>query len=280
MDEEALQRAAEIVAEAGALLITAGAGFGVDSGLPDFRGDEGFWNAYPPYRGLGKRFIDMENPDGFRSDPPLAWGFYGHRLALYRETEPHAGFHRLREWGEAKPGGAFVMTSNVDEHFQRAGFSPDRIYEVHGSIHHLQCSQACDGSGIWEADDVTVEIDPDTMRATGELPACPHCGAVARPNILMFGDWAYLGDRNEEQRRRRLAWLDRREGERVAVLEFGAGSAVPTVRLFSEDACRRLDGATLIRVNPREPEVSRGEDVGIAAGALETIEAIGARMEG
>lgn len=58
MDEE-IQRAAELISEADALLITAGAG--VDSGLPDFRGNEGFWNAYPPYRKLGRSFIEMAN---------------------------------------------------------------------------------------------------------------------------------------------------------------------------------------------------------------------------
>ena len=69
--------AAEWIAEADGLLITAGAGMGVDSGLPDFRGKEGFWNAYP---GLGKQgvdFIDIANPRNFIIDPELAWGFTG-----------------------------------------------------------------------------------------------------------------------------------------------------------------------------------------------------------
>jgi len=64
----------------------AGAGMGVDSGLPDFRGDEGFWKAYPPMAKLGIRFSSMANPRWFESDPELAWGFYGHRLNLYRAT--------------------------------------------------------------------------------------------------------------------------------------------------------------------------------------------------
>ena len=51
---------------------------GVDSGLPDFRGDRGFWKAYPPYAKLGLHFAEMANPRWFDSDPELAWGFYGH----------------------------------------------------------------------------------------------------------------------------------------------------------------------------------------------------------
>ena len=99
--ETTIDRAAEAIARAQALLITAGAGIGVDSGLPDFRGNEGFWRAYPPLKRLGISFYDMANPIWFKRDPELAWGFYGHRLELYRSTEPHEGFRRLREWGEA-----------------------------------------------------------------------------------------------------------------------------------------------------------------------------------
>src|SRR3954468_13166449 len=119
-----LAQAADAVRTADALLVGAGAGVGVDSGLPDFRGDEGFWNAYPPYRHLGLSFVDLADPRWFEEDPALAWGFYGHRLNLYRATRPHDGFARLRDWGEACPLGAFVFTSNVDGQFQRAGFDP------------------------------------------------------------------------------------------------------------------------------------------------------------
>lgn len=278
--EESFANAAEILRESSALLITAGAGMGVDSGLPDFRGNEGFWNAYPPYRNLGRSFVEMANPEGFRTDPSFAWGFYGHRLELYRETVPHDGFGILRRWADAKKKGAFVMTSNVDGHFQRAGFPEDSIYEVHGSIHHLQCTEPCRGSGIWSADELRVEADKKTMRAVSELPRCQDCGAVARPNILMFGDWSYLGDRNDEQRCRLDEWLAERESERIAIVELGAGTAVPTVRLFSENVGRNVSSARLIRINVREPEVPRSTDRGIAVGALEALTRIDEILRG
>ena len=83
--DQALDRAAEVIAEAEALLITAGAGIGVDSGLPDFRGQHGFWNAYPPYRKLGLDFVDLANPAWFEDDPTLAWGFYDHETITPRQ---------------------------------------------------------------------------------------------------------------------------------------------------------------------------------------------------
>src|SRR5438105_14278934 len=127
MDQATVRRAAEAVAAAEALVIAAGAGMGVDSGLPDFRGDHGFWRAYPPYEKLGLRFTDMANPGWFERDPALAWGFYGHRLNLYRARQPHAGFGILRAWAGRMRLGAFAFTSNVDGHFQRAGFDPEHV---------------------------------------------------------------------------------------------------------------------------------------------------------
>ncbi|MCK5538828.1 MAG: hypothetical protein KAI79_18525, partial [Bacteroidales bacterium] len=59
MLEKKIQKAKELVKEANALIICAGAGMGVDSGLPDFRGNEGFWKAYPPMKNLGISFSQM-----------------------------------------------------------------------------------------------------------------------------------------------------------------------------------------------------------------------------
>src|SRR6516165_2970142 len=102
--EDLIRRAAEAIAGADALLIGAGAGMGVDSGLPDFRGAHGFWRAYPPYARLGLDFRALADPRWFRDDPALAWGFYGHRLGLYRRTRPHRGFRILRRWADCMPG--------------------------------------------------------------------------------------------------------------------------------------------------------------------------------
>lgn len=82
-------------------------------------------------------------------DPHLAWGFYGHRLKLYRDTQPHAGFAILQRIASQMPHGAFVFTSNVDGQFQKAGFSEMQVCECHCSIHHLQClSPRCEPQ-IW-----------------------------------------------------------------------------------------------------------------------------------
>jgi len=243
---------------------------GVDSGLPDFRGNEGFWKAYPVVARLGLSFAEMANPAWFRNEPELAWAFYGHRLNLYRRTKPHAGFTTLLKWAHNKPKGCFVFTSNVDGQFQKAGFDPELVEECHGSIHHFQCAETC-MPAIWEANNDAVPFDETTFRARKPLPRCPQCGGMARPNIMMFGDSTWLGERNERQHQRFQRWLRalKEPAARLAVVELGAGKSIPTVRHASERIVGRLEGR-LIRINPRESDAPHGH-FGIALGALEGI---------
>ncbi|MBU9221151.1 SIR2 family NAD-dependent protein deacylase [Burkholderia multivorans] len=254
------------LSRADALLVTAGAGIGVDSGLPDFRGTDGFWRAYPALRHERFEFHEIASPQAFRARPQLAWGFYGHRLALYRSTVPHAGFAILRRWIDAMPNGGFVLTSNVDGQFQKAGFDPARIVEIHGSIHALQCLRPC-SDDTWDAAPFIPAVDEATCRLVGEPPRCPHCGGLARPNILMFGDAGWLGARYAEQERALQQWIA--QAGRVAVVEIGAGTAIPTVRMLSEQL-----GADVIRVNAREAHARRADVIGLKGGALATLNAL------
>jgi NAD-dependent SIR2 family protein deacetylase len=274
-----IERAAHAIRKADALLFTAGAGLGVDSGLPDFRGDEGFWNAYPPFRRLGLSFMDLANPRWFVEDPALAWGFYGHRLGLYRRTRPHHGFALVRRWAAGKRHGAFVMTSNVDGQFQRAGFDPDRVFECHGAIEFLQCTGRC-GVGIFPAEGVEVSVDPETFRARPPLPRCPRCGALARPNILMFDDDGWDDERSGAQQDRFNGWLHTltQDGGALVVVECGAGTAIPTVRGFGEQVARAT-GGLLVRINPRESQAPTGH-VSLALGAREGLRALDTRVGG
>lgn len=271
-----IQQAAAAVRDARALLISAGAGMGVDSGLPDFRGDQGFWKAYPVYQHLGLDFAAMANPRWFQKDPAFAWGFYGHRLNLYRGTAPHAGFAVLRALAARAPQGAFVFTSNVDGQFQRAGFDEAQVVECHGSIHHLQCLRGC-GQPLFSAPEAQVQVDPATLRAAPPLPACPRCGGLARPNILMFGDAAWDDSRTSQQEARLSEFLAQVEGP-VCVLECGAGLAIPTVRHFSEEVARR---GALVRINPREPQIRDSaipRAISIPSGAAAALAAIAAAL--
>ncbi len=267
------KQGAAALAHARALVITAGAGMGVDSGLPDFRGERGFWNAYPMYERLGIAFADAANPTHFAADPSFGWGFYGHRANLYRATAPHAGFRLILDWCERFGIDYFVVTSNVDGQFQKAGFTDERILEVHGSIHRLQCAGPC-SADIWDNDEV-IPVDFATMRAR-HIPKCIHCGATARPNILMFSDWAWVPDRTDCQERLFAEFLTAHGGGPLTVIEIGAGTAIPTIRHTSERLGRR-PGVTVVRINPREAQIDPPH-ISLPCGALEGLIGIEAEL--
>lgn len=274
MLEQAIAHAADLIEGADALVVAAGAGMGIDSGLPDFRGPEGFWRAYPALGRRGLQFHQVASPHTFDTDSATAWGFYGHRLDLYRRTVPHQGFDILKRWGEGAFHGYGVFTSNVDGQFQRAGFDADAIVECHGSIHHLQCSKPC-ATTIWPADAFVPQVDDAKCMLVNAAPRCPDCGEVARPNIMMFGDFTWHAWRTANQEAQFHRWLD--DVSRLVVVEIGAGSAIPSVRNFSHDLIIE-HGARLIRINPRDPAVPSSHDVSIAAPALQSLLAIERRL--
>lgn len=292
-----IKRAAALIRDAGTVIVTAGAGMGVDSGLPDFRGPEGFWRAYPPYRELGLSFQDLACPDTFRRDPELAWGFYGHRRNLYARTVPHAGYTFLAGLQASKT--VVAVTSNVDGAFQKAEF--EHVYEAHGSIHRLQCLHhstcpgwANEGESIeqarrfagrrdvrlwpWPWDDEPIEVDEVTMRASGPFPTCPACGGMARPNILMFGDSDWDG-REAARQDLMVEEVMTRSSHPTIVLEFGAGLAISTIRRYSERAAQDFY-CPLIRINPRDGQVPGPHDISIPLGALDALMGIKVAMEG
>ncbi len=265
-----IERAANIFEQADCLIIAAGAGMGVDSGLPDFRGKEGFWKAYPALRDAGIEFTSIASPQTFIAHASRAWGFYGHRLALYRTTIPHDGFHILKKWASKLDFGYSVFTSNVDGQFQKAGYEPQRIVECHGSIHHLQCINACQSS-IWEAVEFAPLVDETTCELMNEAPTCQHCGAIARPNILMFNDWNWIASRTEQQQRRQQLTLS--TAKRPLVIEIGAGTHIPSVRHFSHRIIHDYNGR-LIRINPTDCKIPTSMDIGLKMGALEALRLI------
>lgn len=270
--DQSIYAAAQAIVEADTILITAGAGIGVDSGLPDFRGNQGFWNLYPTYARQRLTFSDLANPMWFHAEPHRAWGFYGYRYNLYKNTEPHDGFGLLRQWQDSKPNPGFVVTSNVDGQFQKSGFFPDRIYECHGSILYLQCLFNCHEQ-IWPTGNMKIKVDQEQFLAIGDLPSCPYCGELARPNILMFGDAGWLSTRSDLQRYAYQRWRENAVESKLAVIEIGAGFSLGTIRSLSQSL-----PAKLIRINPRDftgPE----RVISIEMTALQAIYAIDQAMK-
>ncbi|WP_423379856.1 SIR2 family NAD-dependent protein deacylase [Burkholderia sp. LMG 32019] len=259
---ERLKIATQWLRDADGILVTAGAGMGIDSGLPDFRDADGFWRAYPALKADGIGFEDIANSEAFHRHPVRAWGFYGHWLNLCRRTIPHEGFDILRRWAAKKEHGSFVFTGNVDGQFQKAGFEEKRILECHGSLHRLQCSRPC-SHYTWSADELHLDVDEEHCRLLSTLPRCPRCDNVARPNILMLDDDDWNDYAVRRRRMRFEAWLA--GVERMVVIEIGVDRTVQTV-------VTEMTGSLVIRINTEDYMVDPKKGVGLQGRALGLLE--------
>ncbi|EIM99271.1 silent information regulator protein Sir2 [Paraburkholderia hospita] len=264
IDNTDIQRAADWIRSADGIVIAAGAGMSVDSGLPDFRGTGGLWTSLLP-AGMTERDVgSLTQGDCFVEKPVDAWQFYGRALQVCRQCTPHAGYAMLKRWAGRTRHGAFVFTSNVDGHFQAAGYDESRVLECHGTLNFMQCGRPC-SDGIWASGSLMDDVDVDTLTSPA-LPRCPQCGHLARPNFLLFDDSHWVETRTSAQWERLRIWL--RAVQRPVVIELGAGTAVPSVRMFAESV-----RGPLIRINLDESEVM-DDDVGLRGTALDVLSAI------
>src|SRR6476620_3335424 len=156
---------AELIAANQPCVALTGAGISTESGVPDFRSASGVWAQYDPY--------EVASIDGFRRDPARAWEFYGRRLGVLADVQPNAGHAALAAL-ERDGLLAAVITQNVDGLHQSAGSR--EVIEVHGSIATASCL-AC---GRRERREDVVGLLP--------LPRCADCGAVLKPDVVMFGE--------------------------------------------------------------------------------------------
>lgn len=272
--------AARHIEQADALLICAGAGMGFDSTLPDFRDSNEFWEAYPVLKKENLTFSDLADPEVFDKNSPRAWGFYDYQYKLFSQTTPHDGYQILKRWSSLKNNPSFIYTSNVDGHFQKAGFNEEQIFECNGSINFLQCSRQFGPPcrKIWPAEESSnlksLRIDTEKLVAQPQLPLCPCCHAVARPNTLMFNDYWCLSERVDVQEMRFQQWKDdldtsaSRLKQKILVIEIGAGTEIPTVRHLAESM-----NTDIIRINPKETQ-GTGNVLSVPAGGLEALQKI------
>lgn len=104
-----------------------------------------------------------------------------------------------------------------------------------------------------------------------EMPRCPYCGQLARPNVLIFNDAEWVSERTHAQFVRLKSWLTK--VKRLVVIEMGAGTNIPSVRRRGEAL-----SVPLIRINPRDPEVFRAKDIALPMGALTGLRLVQAQF--
>jgi NAD-dependent deacetylase len=148
------------------IAVLTGAGISAESGVPTFRGKDGLWRNY--------RAEDLATPGAFRRDPRLVWEWYDWRRGLIGACEPNAAHCTLVEM-ESRFDEFALITQNVDGLHKLAG-SRD-VMELHGNIWGMRCTAGC--RPTWEDRTVPLATIP---------PRCPSCGALARPDVVWFGE--------------------------------------------------------------------------------------------
>ena len=119
----------------------------------------------------------------------------------------------------------------------------------------------------------SVEVDETKFIAT-KMPVCPECGCVSRPNIMMFYDHEFNPKRTWAQRKRYEVWLSENENSKIAIIEIGAGLAVPTIRKHGEALVKRFKKAALIRINPKDSDLNPQLGISLKLGGLEALNQI------
>jgi len=290
----AANAAAEALLSCDAWLITAGAGMGVDSGLPAFRGTKALWKD----KEVSMSYEEMSDDKWFTEDPPFAWGVNYTQLEMYRKTEPHSGYHRLLDWTKRLGKPWCVFTSNIDGHFEKAGFEHERVVTCHGDMHHLQClrrdCRADDpAENVWSASCIPSGlghmIDEGSLRfkdaADLEAPffTCPRCHGLCRPNVWFCHDRNHCLWEDEVARRQFYnTWVEEihERKAKLVVIECGGGMDIPTVRCEGEDAVENAgEHSLLVRLNPTDCRVPKSRAVGLPLGASEGLSSIAAAMD-
>jgi NAD-dependent deacetylase len=226
------------------VLVVTGAGVSAESGIPTFRGKDGYWRNLDP--------IKLATSEAFARDPELVWQWYRERRQRIRNAQPNPGHEAIAKLAQ-RADEFLLVTQNVDDLHERAGLAKAEMVQIHGDIFVTKCSR-CDfeeehppSPGYGAAGEQEQEQEQGQRQENG-VPRCAKCGALMRPGVIWFGE--------------PLPW---RETERVesylqrdscgVVIVAGTTATFGYIIDWALRASRR--GGELIEVNPEETPLSR-----------------------
>lgn len=230
----------------GPVVVLTGAGVSAESGIPTFRGKEGYWT-------VGSREYhpqELATHAAFTRMPRDVWAWYLYRRGVCRRAEPNAAHRALAALD------CDLITQNVDGLHRRAGSR--RLYPIHGDIDHMRCAADC-----------TLDIHP--IPDDTPVPSCPRCGGMARPHVLWF-DETYDEPRFFLDTSRRLA-----SGAALLVV---AGTSAQTNLPWQVVTLALRAGATVIDVNVEDNPFGEIATHVVRAPASEAIPAITSAITG
>jgi NAD-dependent deacetylase len=263
--DEVLEACRAAVRQPGAVIALTGAGVSAESGIPTFRGKEGYWTVgareYHPQ--------ELATLSAFERMPWEVWAWYLYRRTVCRRAAPNAGHAALVRLDAAMPDRFALVTQNVDGLHHRAGSPDARTFPIHVDIQRMRCAADCVAER-WAIPDGVPEIargQPVTAEVQALL-VCPRCGEMARPHVLWF-------DESYDEPRYFLETVRRLAGRSALVVTAGTSAQTNLPWQVVQLAARA--GATLVDVNVEDNPFgeiaarSGGAIRGPAAAALTAI---------
>jgi NAD-dependent SIR2 family protein deacetylase len=233
------------------VLVITGAGVSAESGIPTFRGKDGYWRNLDPAK--------LATPEAFAKNPGLVWEWYRERRQRIRNAQPNAAHEAIAKLAEHTDE-FLLVTQNVDDLHMRGGLPKEKMVQIHGDIFVTRCSR-CDfsyagrggspeppGARAVQSESGRLRSIAPTSENDVDLPRCPECTALMRPGVVWFGEQLPCDELRQVEN-----YLERGPCDFVIV----AGTTA-TFGYIIDWALRAIasDGE-LVEVNPEETPLSR-----------------------
>jgi NAD-dependent deacetylase len=240
----------------GRVLVLTGAGISAESGIPTFRGSEGYWV-------VGSRNFmpqEMATLEMFRANPEEVWRWYLYRFSVCRQAEPNAGHRALVDLEKALEDRFLLVTQNIDGLHRRAGSSDARTYCIHGEAAWVRCAADC-GVAKLPLPEFPVSRSKESPLSAEDRSklTCRRCGSWLRPHVLWFDECYDEENYRMDSTLRAAAAADQ-------LLVVGTSGATNLPMQIGHLARRR--GIAMIDVNPEYnpfAELAESVDLGFFA---------------
>ena len=216
------------------IVFVTGAGISQESGIPTFRGKDGYWRKYDPMK--------LASIDAFYDDPKLVWEWYEDRRKNILSVKPNEGHFAISQMEEFKD--VVILTQNIDGLHQRSGST--NVLELHGSIIRIKCT-VCDF-----IDNITENFE--------SLPPKCKCGSMLRPDVVWFGEPLPQN-----------IWQSAIKEASVCDVMVIVGTSLVVSPANTLPVYAKQNGAILIEVNPEKTVMSNDMALSIQATSVEVL---------
>ena len=244
-----IEFAADLIRQSKHMVILTGAGVSTPSGIPDFRSSgTGLWSKDEP--------LEVASLSTFRTKPSLFFDWFRPLARQMFDAKPnpaHMALSELEQHGYVKS----IITQNIDVLHQKAGSK--NVIEMHGTLQTLTCTQCYHK----EQAEAYIEV----FVATGDIPRCPKCGQVLKPDVILFGEQLP-----------QAAWYTAQKEARTCDLMLVAGSSLEVLPVAGLPMQALDRGAHLIIINNNSTYLNVRADVSILGDVATILPAITKRV--